>query len=156
MHPELRDRFWENYGLSDLTEEEWEALCDGCAQCCRIKFEDVDTGQLASTPLVCELLDTKTRRCTHYPDRHTLVPDCVEFNDKNINELNWLPDTCAYRLVAESKPLKDWHPLISGNRESVREAGIGVTEDFISMANVKMEDVSDHLLKWVENPKNEP
>ena len=136
--------------LHELSEEEWEALCDGCAQCCRLKYQDIATGRIATTSIVCHLLEVPTRRCTKYPRRHELVPDCIELKAENISELNWLPDTCGYRRVAEKRPLESWHPLISGTHDSVGDAGISVTDHVISENDVHPDDIDLFLLKWID------
>lgn len=148
------ERFWETKELHELNHEEWESLCDGCAQCCRLKFEDEGTGQLAITTLVCRLLDIDECRCKHYEERHSFVPECVQLTPDNVKELDWLPNTCGYRRVAEGKPLEDWHPLISGSFDSVKKAGIGVSQLAVSEAQVHPDDIIDHVLKWVTPQSN--
>ena len=106
-----------------LDRGEWEALCDGCGRCCLHKLEDEDTGQLHPTNVACKLLDRRMGQCTDYPHRKRLVSDCVKLDPDKLDELEWLPSTCAYRLRWEGKPLFDWHYLVSGSRESVHEAG---------------------------------
>jgi uncharacterized cysteine cluster protein YcgN (CxxCxxCC family) len=117
-----RKPFWEN-PLSTLDRGEWEALCDGCGRCCIHKVEDEDTGQLFPTNVACKLLDRRHGRCTDYAHRKQRVSDCVVLNRDRLGEMDWLPDTCAYKLRAAGKPLPDWHYLVSGNRETVHEAG---------------------------------
>ena len=145
----MRERFWETKTLDELDDEEWEALCDGCAQCCRLRFRDGESDQVVTTTLVCALLDLPTRRCTNYPKRHELVPDCVELTPEAARKFDWLPETCAYRRVAEGRPLEDWHPLISGTAETVTQAGVSVTDKVISVANVHPDDIASNILKWV-------
>ncbi len=117
-----RKPFWEK-PLQALDRGEWEALCDGCGRCCIHKLEDEDTGELYPTNVACELLDRRNGRCSDYAHRKQRVSDCVVLNRDKMNELDWLPETCAYRLRAAGKPLPDWHYLMSGSRESVHEAG---------------------------------
>lgn len=145
----MRERFWEYLPLHELTEEEWEALCDGCAQCCRLKFQDIATHRIATTTIVCRLLDVPTRRCKQYPKRHELVEDCIELKAENVSNLRWLPDTCGYRRVAEERPLEDWHPLISGTRDTVAKAGVSISDQVISEDDVHPDDIDLHVLKWV-------
>ena len=145
----MQDRFWESKSLEELDEEEWEALCDGCAQCCRLRFRRNDTAPVMTTSLACRLLDIPTRRCTKYPRRHELVPECVELDVDKAKTFDWLPDTCAYRLMANGQSLPDWHPLISGTHESVTRAGVSVAGQVISAANVELEDIEANLMKWV-------
>ena len=145
----MSERFWETKSLAELDESEWEALCDGCAQCCRLRFRDTESDRIATTTLVCGLLNLPTRRCSKYPQRHELVKDCIELNAANVRELTWLPETCGYRRVAEQRPLEQWHPLISGTNESVLKAGVSVTGQVVSANDVHPEDIERHILKWV-------
>jgi len=117
--------FWEK-PLGELTREEWEALCDGCGKCCLHKVEEELTGEIFGTNVACKLLDRHSCRCTNYANRKTFVPDCVRLTPEKAATLHWLPSTCAYRLRAEGKPLYPWHYLISGDRETVHEAGMSV------------------------------
>ncbi len=121
----MRPRFWE-LPLETLDRAEWEALCDGCGKCCLHKLEDEVTGELFPTNVACRLLDRKSCRCKDYRNRRAYVPDCVRLDAESLCGIDWLPSTCAYRLRAEDKPLFDWHYLISGDPESVHEAGISV------------------------------
>ena len=143
----MRPRFWE-LPLKSLTPEEWEALCDGCGKCCLNKLEDEDTGEVAFTRVSCRLLDSQTCRCTSYANRHDYVPECVVLTPKKIAEVAyWLPRTCAYRLRAEGKPLESWHPLISGDAESVHKAGISVRGWTVSEASVTEDDWENLLIE---------
>jgi uncharacterized cysteine cluster protein YcgN (CxxCxxCC family) len=116
------DPFWTKK-LTELDRGEWEALCDGCGRCCLHKLEDEETGLLYATNVACRLLDRRNGRCTDYSHRKARVADCVVLAQDSLAALDWLPDTCAYRLRAEDKPLPDWHYLVSGSRETVHEAG---------------------------------
>lgn len=109
-----------------MSREEWESLCDGCARCCLIKLEDEESEELYYTSVVCRYLDREQCRCTEYANRTTLVPDCLQVSIDNVDKLYWMPQSCAYRLLAEGKNLPEWHPLVSGNPDSVHEAGISV------------------------------
>ena len=117
--------FWEK-PLEALSRAEWESLCDGCGKCCLHKLEDADTGEIHATNVACKLLDTHSARCTNYRGRRAFVPDCIRLTAGNVDRFQWLPTTCAYRLRAEGKPLFDWHPLVSGDPESVHRAGQSV------------------------------
>jgi uncharacterized protein len=141
--------FWREKSLTELSDAEWEALCDGCARCCLIKLEDEDTGELHFTDLACDMLDLGSCRCTGYPDRHRLVPDCIEFDADLAQTLHWLPDTCAYRLVAEGQELPDWHPLVSGRAESVHEAGISLRGRVQHQSSVAEDEQVLHVVRWV-------
>ena len=118
--------FWRQKQLSELSAEEWESLCDGCARCCLLKLEDDDTGEVHLTRLACRLLDHGSCRCSDYPNRHARMPDCVAIDAETVASLTWLPETCAYRLVADGRDLYWWHPLISGDPETVHQAGVSV------------------------------
>ena len=125
--------FWER-PLATLDRGEWEALCDGCGRCCVHKLEDEETGELYATNVACKLLDRRNGRCMDYGNRMKLVADCVKLDPRKLDKLDWLPATCAYRLRAAGEPLRDWHYLISGSRETVHEAeqstrGWTVSED---------------------------
>lgn len=138
--------FWKEKTLTDLSPAEWESLCDGCAKCCIIKFEDEDTGRIYHTNAVCELLDIYHCKCTRYAERSVLVPTCLTLNATLIQELKWMPDTCAYRLLAEGKDLPDWHPLISGDPKTVHQAGISVRGKVVSAKDVEEDDLFDYVI----------
>lgn len=142
--------FWRDKSLTEMSDAEWEALCDGCARCCLIKLEDEDTAEVHYTALVCDLLDIERCRCTRYPARHELVPDCIEFSADLAASLAWLPRTCAYRRLAEGRGLADWHPLVSGRPDSVHEAGISVRGRVIPARLVDEDDYEDHVITWVK------
>jgi uncharacterized protein len=138
--------FWKTKKLSELTHDEWESLCDGCARCCIIKFEDEDTGELFFTNVVCEYLDIYHCKCTTYADHSVRVPTCLTLTPKLIGELYWMPETCAYRLLAEGKDLPEWHPLVSGDAKSVHKAGISVRGKVVSARDVPEDDLPDYVV----------
>jgi uncharacterized cysteine cluster protein YcgN (CxxCxxCC family) len=123
---EMSARFWEDTPLDKLDRGQWEALCDGCGKCCLHKLEDEETGELFATNVACRLLDRRTAQCSDYRHRRAYVPDCVRLTSGNVDTIDWLPSTCAYRLRAEGKPLFDWHYLVCGDRDAVRRAGQSV------------------------------
>ena len=123
--------FWER-PLASLSREEWEALCDGCGKCCLHKVEDEDTGRVWPTNVACKLLDLKTGRCSDYRNRRAHVPDCLRLTPRLAAEIEWLPDTCAYRLRAANQPLPSWHYLVSGDRDTVHREGRSVIGKAIS------------------------
>ena len=123
--------FWRAKKLNQMSKAEWESLCDGCGKCCLHKIRETD-GTLSFTNVACRLLDTHSCRCGNYPRRKALVPDCVVLTPATVNKIDWLPETCAYRLVRENKDLPDWHPLVSGNADSVHRAGISMQGRCIS------------------------
>ena len=143
-------RFWERKTLAEMAPNEWESLCDGCGRCCLAKLEDEDSGEVYFTDVACRLLDSDSCRCTDYPNRQREVADCVILNASMVADINWLPATCAYRLVAEGRPLYPWHPLLSGSADSVHGAGISVRGKVISELFVHEEDFEDRIVHWVE------
>ena len=120
-------KFWEKKSLSAMTQKEWEALCDGCGKCCLNKLEDDETGEVEMTRIACRLLDDQSCLCSQYSIRHQFVPECIVLTPKTLKEnMYWLPQTCAYRLLSEGRPLFDWHPLVSGDPASVHRAGVRI------------------------------
>ena len=141
------DRFWETTPLRALDSGQWESLCDGCGKCCLEKFEDEDTGDMVYSNVACRLLDLETCRCADYMDRRRQVPECIPLTTAVLEDPRWLPQTCAYRLVAEGKPLADWHPLVSGDPGSVRAAGQSVYGRVIPESEA--DDPLMHLIDWI-------
>lgn len=144
----MADPFWKTKRLAEMTREEWESLCDGCARCCLHKLEDIDTGDVHYTSVACRYLGDDCR-CEHYPRRHRLVPDCVVLTPRRVGEFKWLPSTCAYRLVAEGKDLEWWHPLVSGDSDSVHRAGISVRDKTVDERYVHPDDYEEKIIRWV-------
>ena len=142
------DPFWRTTPLSEMSREQWESLCDGCAKCCLTKLEDVDSGELVYTHVACHLLDLESCRCRHYDDRLNHVPRCHVLTPDKLRTLPWMPSSCAYRLVAEGKELPLWHPLISGDPESVHVAGASVRHRVISETEVDDIDLEGHVVDW--------
>ncbi len=140
--------FWKRKSLDEMTGEEWESLCDGCGRCCLLKLEDEDTGEIVYTRIACKLLDIGSCRCGSYALRRRIVPDCVELTPVAAATLDWLPSTCAYRLIARGENLAWWHPLVSGDPQTVHEAGISVKDFAISEKKVRKGRYERFLLKW--------
>ncbi|HUN53187.1 MAG TPA: YcgN family cysteine cluster protein [Candidatus Sulfotelmatobacter sp.] len=138
--------FWRRKRLAEMTPVEWEQLCDGCGKCCLHKLEDVDTGEISYTNVACRLLDLGTCRCTDYKHRRKLVHDCLQLSPQAIRELKWLPPTCGYRLVDAGEDLYWWHPLVSGDPETVHQAGISVRGRAI--AEARAGDLEEHIVDW--------
>jgi uncharacterized cysteine cluster protein YcgN (CxxCxxCC family) len=143
--------FWKIKSLQEMSREEWELLCDGCGRCCLRKFENKKTGKIHYTTVSCYLLDIHRCRCLSYADRARLVMDCTELKPEKIARMRWLPKTCAYRLLAERKDLCRWHPLVSGDPNSVHAAGISVQDRVISEAYVHPDDLEYYIARdwWV-------
>lgn len=140
--------FWEYKSLAEMTPEEWESLCDGCGKCCLLKLEDEDTGDIAFTDIACRLLDPGRCRCTDYVNRQKKVPDCIILKPENIDSLKWMPASCAYRLLAEGKKLEWWHPLVSGDPETVHSAGISVRGR--TVPEQRGDDPEDRIVTWAK------
>lgn len=144
----LRPRYWADTPMERMTHTEWEALCDGCGKCCLNKLEDEETGEVALTRIACKLFDDTTCRCASYSNRHAFVPECIVLTPKTISDhLYWLPQTCAYRLVHEGRDLFWWHPLVSGDPETVHAAGVSVRGLTVSEAQVPDDDWEDHIIE---------
>ena len=142
--------FWERKRFDEMTTAEWESLCDGCGRCCLVKLEDEADDQVYFTNVACRLLDCDSCRCRDYDHRLEKVPDCVQLTPETVAELSWLPGTCAYRLLHEGRTLYSWHPLISGDVNSVHRAGISVRGEVVSEVEVREEDLEDHIIHWVQ------
>lgn len=140
--------FWETKKLSEMTTQEWESVCDGCGKCCLNKLEDEDSGELFFTSVVCNLIDLDSCRCTRYSERTTLVPECIDLKQHDFKEYNWLPSTCAYRLLVDGKSLPSWHPLISGTQDTVKDAGVSISS--YAMKESEIDDLEDHIIEWLE------
>ena len=136
--------FWEK-PLATLDRAQWEALCDGCGKCCLHKVEDEETGRIYATNVACRLLDRETAQCSNYRQRRAFVPDCLRLTYAKLDEISWLPQTCAYRLRADGKPLPDWHYLISGDRETVHREGHSVRGWTIS--ETLAGDLENHIVE---------
>jgi uncharacterized cysteine cluster protein YcgN (CxxCxxCC family) len=142
--------WWHEKSLAELSGPQWEALCDGCAKCCLHKLEDEDSGEVFYTKVRCRFLDDQACRCTDYENRSSLVPNCIELRSADWKGLDWLPSTCAYRLRAHGQALPEWHPLVSGSRESVHSAGVSIRDRAISDEHVHPDGYDEHIVHWVE------
>lgn len=140
--------FWKTKTLAEMNDREWESLCDGCGKCCLVKLEDERTGEIAYTDVACGLLDTHRCRCRDYRNRTRRVADCLKLSPSGASEFRWLPSTCAYRLVAESKNLPWWHPLICGDSETVHRVGASVRGRVVTERSVA--DVHARIVRWPE------
>ncbi len=144
---DLRIKFWETVPLGEMTEPEWEALCDGCGKCCLNKLEDIDTGELIFTRVACRLFDDTTCRCANYAERKRLVPECVVLTPETLDEIAyWMPQTCAYRRLHEGRSLPDWHPLVTGDPLSTHVAGVSMQGKTLSEQGLDVEEWEDYPL----------
>jgi uncharacterized cysteine cluster protein YcgN (CxxCxxCC family) len=141
--------FWRRKSLDEMTDLEWESLCDGCARCCLNKLEEEGTDRTFYTNVGCRLLDGETCRCRDYANRLDQVDDCVRLTPESLKTITWLPPSCAYVLLAEGKDLYWWHPLVSGDRETVHAAGVSVRSHLLaSEKDVPDEDLEEHIVSW--------
>jgi uncharacterized cysteine cluster protein YcgN (CxxCxxCC family) len=159
--PDEKAPFWRTKSMGEMTKTEWESLCDGCGRCCLNKLTDVDTNETVYTDVGCRLLDGQTCRCSDYSHRQSRVKDCVRLTPRNVGRLTWLPPTCGYRLISQGQDLKWWHPLVSGDPETVHIAGISVR----GRVTASEKDVPDSKLdeyvvswpgKWPKGAKRKP
>lgn len=141
--------FWVAKTLAEMTPEEFEAVCDGCGKCCLHKLEDEDTDEVYYTKVACRLLDDASARCTNYRDRVNQVPGCTVLTPETVRDFWWLPDTCGYRLLDAGVPLFDWHPLVSGDPDSVHRANMSVAGKTLPESQVAEDDYQDHIVRWV-------
>ena len=144
----VAEPFWRTKTLAQMTRPEWESLCDGCARCCLVKLEYDDTGEVDHTEIACRLLDLESCRCSDYAHRQKKVDDCLSLTTEEVGRLKWLPSTCAYRLVDEGRDLYWWHYLVSGDRETVHQAGISVRGRVISEDEAGPPE--EHIIDWID------
>jgi len=144
----LAPKFWEKKPLKKLSPREWEALCDGCGKCCLNKLEDEDTGEVALTRVACRLLDDQSCQCAHYETRHSFIPECIVLKPENLDtHAYWMPQTCAYRRLWEGKSLPEWHPLVTGDPDSVHRAGVSVRGMTVSEFDTPLEEWEDYIIE---------
>lgn len=141
----LVERFWEGKTLSEMTDQEWELLCDGCGQCCLNKLIDDDTDEILYTNVACNLLDSDTCQCRNYENRIQFEPDCIKLTRETLLTIEWLPKTCSYRLIENKKPLPSWHPLITGNKDKMHQKMISVRNRIVYEKDVICWE--DHVIR---------
>ena len=141
--------FWRAKKLHEMSSAEFESLCVGCGKCCLHKLEDEDNGDVYYTKVACKFLNHDTCQCQVYSERQQHVPDCVTLTPESVKDTYWLPETCAYRLIDEGIPLFDWHPLVSGDPDSVHKAGMSVAGQVIHEDSVNPDDLEDYVVRWV-------
>ena len=143
----MTDEFWKRKSLSDMSQDEWESLCDGCALCCLHKMQDEDSGDVYYTDIACKLLDVDACRCTNYAARARLVSSCLVLSVNEPDTFNWLPGSCAYRRLSEGKELPAWHPLVTGDPDSVHDTGISARGKAVS----ELEKTEHSVLRRLED-----
>jgi len=152
--------FWKTKTLTEMTREEWESLCDHCGKCCLIKLADEDEDEdeaqtVYYTNIVCDLFDMQTGRCTDYQNRETLVPTCLRLTQDNLDKIEWLPLSCAYRRIMEGRGLADWHHLVSGDKKTIHQTGNSILEKVVFERDINEEELEEHLEEYiVEWPLN--
>ncbi len=144
----LKDKFWEHKSLAQMTNTEWESLCDGCGRCCLNKLEDEDSGEIYYTNVACHLLDLQSCSCKDYPKRLQRVPACIKIETQTAAQIRELPHTCTYRRLAAGESLPDWHPLVTGLPASVHEAGISVRGRVVSEEYIHPDQLPEHIITW--------
>ena len=142
--------FWNTKSLAEMTAEEWESVCDGCGRCCLHKLQDEDSGLMFYTDVACRLLDRERCRCSNYPQRMAIVHDCLGLASDAEARFDWLPLSCAYRRLANRLPLEWWHPLGSGDPNTVHQAGISVRGKTVPETSVTRDELEDHIIHWID------
>ena len=143
-------KFWQTTPMSELSDRQWESLCDGCGKCCLNKLEDEDTGEIYYTSVACQLLDHSSGRCSDYKNRLKLVPDCLDLRQTDSESYHWLPATCAYRLLAAGKDLPEWHHLKSEDPTLVHRATCTVKHRVICETTIDPEQLEDYIIAWTD------
>lgn len=143
----MREHFWENYSLGELNAREWEALCDGCGQCCLVR--EVDKEEVTVYNVACDLLDIEQSRCSDYAGRLRKEPSCHQLTPANVGRYNWLPESCSYRRIHRGEPLPAWHPLLAGSRQRMRRKGITVCSYAVPRRQVSRRKMPQHIIaRW--------
>lgn len=148
----MTDPFWKTTPLHKMDRDQWESLCDGCGKCCLLKLEDEDTGDIAYTRIHCKLFNSNTCQCSDYANRKSIVEDCVKLTPAGLEEINWMPESCAYRRIRDGKNLPDWHHLVCGDRERIHAEGQSIKGRTVSEETVFDEDQIDWIIDWEGNP----
>jgi len=142
------DRFWERLSLDEMSDAQWESLCDGCGRCCLQKIEDEDTEEVFFTRVACKLLNTDSCQCTDYENRFEKVFDCLSIRPLTAEKISWLPASCAYVKLSAGKSLESWHPLLAGDSEVIKSAGISVSGQCISETYVPISEIFHHIIEF--------
>ncbi len=148
MNSSTNKNFWKAKSLSQLNQEEWETLCDGCGKCCLCKIEYEDSGEICYTSVSCRLFDSTSCSCRDYKNRADHVKDCAILSPRSTEDFEWLPQTCAYRLIHERKDLPSWHHLVSGSKNTIHEVGMSVADKTISEERIVPEDLENYIMDF--------
>ena len=140
--------FWQEKKLDEMSQNEWESLCDGCGKCCLVQLEDEDSSERCFTDLACTYFNVEQGGCTVYEQRSQKMPDCVKLTPQNLADVYWLPSTCAYRLLQDGKALPGWHPLLTGDKQTVEDAGQRTVGRVIPMSMIDEKNWEDHIIDW--------
>ncbi len=140
--------FWDEKSLTEISREEWESLCDHCGKCCLLKLEDENDSSVYYTHIICNLFDVKVGGCTDYWNREVLVPTCLRLTQDNLEQIEWMPPSCAYRRIMEGRGLAKWHHLVSGDKNTIHETGNSVLGRVIFEKDVDEETLEEHIVTW--------
>jgi len=143
--------WWEEKTLSEMSRTEWEQICDHCAKCCLHKLEDEEDGTVYYTDVACSLLDAENCNCTDYENRRTRVPDCLQLTVGNIDQIQWMPPSCSYRVLKEGRSLASWHHLVTGDDNSIHQEGKSIKGRYIDESKVDEDDLEEHVVEWPLN-----
>ena len=138
--------WWEEKSLNEMTRDEWEQICDHCGKCCLHKLEDEDDGTVYYTDVACSLVDSENCCCTDYQNRRVRVPDCLQLTVGNLDQIQWMPPSCSYRVLKEGRKLADWHHLVTGDKNSIHQAGKSIKGRYIDESDV--DDLEEHVVEW--------
>lgn len=141
--------FWQSKSLSEMTDQEWESICDGCGKCCLQKLQDDETEEVYYTNLSCHQLDINACQCKVYQERFSYVGSCINLTAKDVSTFSWLPDTCSYKVLHETGELPNWHPLVTGSRKEMIKQGLTISHYAVNEKNVAEEDWDTHIIRWV-------
>ena len=142
----MTGKWWLDKSLSQMSRSEWEQLCDHCGKCCLLKLEDEGSGDVYYTDVACYLVEEETCKCGNYQEREILVPDCLKLTPDNLEQVSWMPLSCAYRRIMEGRGLSEWHHLVCGDKEEIHRQGISIKNKYVCES--KVEDVEERVVEW--------
>ncbi len=142
------EAWWDKKRLSELTQSEWEQLCDHCGKCCLLKLEDEESGDVYYTDVACKLMNANDCTCSQYAERQKLVPDCLKLTKENLEQISWMPLSCAYRRIMEGRGLPVWHHLVCGDKSEVHRQGYSVVGKFVYEDDVDSADIEERIVEW--------